>query len=199
MQLRHDPNAGQRRRPCFAFGPRHRGLLRTPRLCGGLVLAALVPVTAAATGLPSLTGTFRFVAQQSDDINHAIDRAIRTMNVLERPFARHRLRTINTPYPRLRIRVTPDAVLIVADRRAPIRMPLTGAPVAWRREDGEPFTVRGMWEGSVFEQTFASGTGRRVNSYQLSPDGQTLTIRVVVTGGGLPRPMRYHIVYRRIS
>ena len=61
------------------------------------------------------------------------------------------------------------------------------------------FNVSGVWDASVFEQTFLSGTGRRVNRYTLAPDGQMLTVEVVVTGSGLPGAMRYRIVYHRVS
>jgi hypothetical protein len=51
----------------------------------------------------------------------------------------------------------------------------------------------------VFQQTFASGTGRRVNRYRVSDDGQTLTIDVRVSGGGLPGSMTYRLVYQRVA
>lgn len=59
--------------------------------------------------------------------------------------------------------------------------------------------VRGEWDGTAFTQTFVSGTGRRVNRYTVSPDGQILTVRVEISGGGQPDPMTYHLVYRRVS
>jgi hypothetical protein len=166
-------------------------------------LMALIHVVAPGTGMsvqrPNLSGTFRLIAEQSDDINWAIEGAVAPMNFVARPFARSRLRAINPPYPHLKIESTGDAVVIAADPRAPVRTPVNGAPVRWRREDGEMFNVSGEWEGTTFEQTFVSGTGRRVNQYTVSPDDQTLTLRVEITGGGLPGAMTYHLTYRRVS
>jgi len=162
-------------------------------------VAAAVADTAFAIEQTNLSGTFRFVAEQSDDLDRAINEAISTMSWVVRPFARRRLQHITAPYPRLDISAAADAVLMVADRRAPVRTPVDGTPVPWKREDGEMFNVSGVWRGRVFEQTFVSGTGRRVNRYTVSGDGQTLTIKVIVTGGGLPGAMRYHLVYRRAS
>lgn len=158
-----------------------------------------VPRTSAATHLPNLAGTFHIVAEQSDSIDEAIDRAIAPMSFFARPFARSRLRMINTAYERLMIGATADTVMVVADPRIPVQTPLNGAPIKWKREDGEPFDVTGVWDGTAFQQTFASGTGRRVNRYSVSADGQTLTLQVVVTGGGLPGAMSYQLVYRRVS
>ena len=160
---------------------------------------AAVPRASFATHMPDLTGTFRLLAEQSYDIDRAIDGAIAPMSFLVRPFARSRLQKINIPYQRLVIEAKTDEVRIVADPRVPIQTPLSGAPIRWKREDGEPFNVSGVWDGGVFEQTFVSGSGRRINRYNVSADGQTLTIHVVVTGGGLPGAMTYHLVYRRVS
>ncbi len=168
-------------------------------LCVMLLTVGLGPEMLRAASAPNLSGTFQFIAEQSDDIDQAISEAIDTMNVVVRPFARRRLQHITAPYPLLRIRATPDAMLMVADTRAPIHMLVNGTAVRWKREDGEMFNVSGMWDGDAFEQTFVSGTGRRVNRYVLSSDGQMLTIQVVVTGGGLPGAMRYHLAYRRMS
>jgi hypothetical protein len=159
----------------------------------------LVPQASAAAPVPNLAGTFRLVAEQSDRIDEAIGRAIAPMSFFARPFARRRLQKINTPYERLMIGATADNVVVVADPRIPVQTPLTGAPIKWKREDGEPFDVTGVWDGTVFQQTFASGTGRRVNRYSVSADGQTLTLQVVVRGGGLPGAMTYQLVYRRVS
>ncbi len=159
----------------------------------------VIPRRTLSTATSNLTGTFGLVAEQSDDVSRAIEGAVVKMNFVMRPFARRRLRVINTPYQRLMIESSIDAVTIVADPRAPIRMPVNGAAVAWCREDGEVFSVTGEWAGAAFEQTFVSGTGRRVNRYSLSPDSQTLMLQVEVSGGGLTGPMTYHLVYRRIS
>lgn len=165
-----------------------------------LALVILVtPCAAVAARVADFSGTFRLVPEQSDDLDAAIEQAIRPMGFVIRPFARRRLRKINTPCARLTIGATADAVVVVGDAQAPIRTPLNGVPIRWTREDGEPFTVSATWDGGVFEQTFASGTGRRVNRYSLSADGQTLTMHVTVSGGGLPGTMIYALAYQRVT
>lgn len=162
-----------------------------------LIAALLAPAAPRAAERASLAGTFNLLERQGDDIDAAIEGAVAGMSVVARPFARRRLRAINTPYPRLSIDATTDAVVVVADPRAPIRTPAGGEPIPWRREDGETFDVRGEWRDGAFEQTFVSGSGRRVNLYRLSPDGRRLDLRVEISGGGLPSPMSYRLVYER--
>lgn len=165
-----------------------------------IAAAAFLALGAAGVARAAdFSGTFRLVPEKSDDVDGAIERAIRPMGLVIRPFARSRLRRINTPYARLTIGETGDAVVVVGDAQAPIRCPSNGAPISWKREDGEPFTVSAAWRGGVFEQTFASGTGRRINRYSLSADGEILTMHVAVSGGGLPGTLTYALVYQRIA
>jgi hypothetical protein len=159
----------------------------------------VTPCAAVAARAADFSGTFRLVPEESDDIDAAIERAIRPMGFVIRPFARRRLRKINTPCARLTIGASADAVVVVGDAQAPIRTPLNGVPISWKREDGEPFTVSAAWDGGVFEQTFASGTGRRINRYSLSADGRMLTMHVAVSGGGLPGTLVYTLVYQRVA
>ena len=159
-----------------------------------LFLAAPAPVSAL-----EFSGTYRFLPSQSDDIDSAIERAIQPMRFIVRPFARSRLRKINAPYARLMIHTTTGDVTFVGDPRAPIDTPANGQAIDWKREDGEPFSVSTAWDGGVLEQTFVSGTGRRVNRYTLSPDGRLLTMRVTVTGGGLSGTLAYTLIYQRVA
>jgi len=173
------------------------------KLVTAACVAVSIPVLTFAASLaaqrPTISGTFRLVVEQSDNLDGAIEAAIAPMNFVIRPFARRRLRKITTLHPTMVIKATADTVEVIAEPHAPIRTAVNGTPILWRREDGEPFTVTGVWDGAVFQHTFVSGTGRRVNRYSLSTDGQTLTVRVVITGGGLPGAMPYTIVYKRVS
>jgi hypothetical protein len=165
--------------------------------CG---LTALLHVAdPVRAGAVDFSGTYRLLPSQSDDLDSAIERAVQPMRFVVRPFARRRLRKINTPYSRITIRTTVDDVVFVGDPRAPIDTPVNGPPIDWKREDGEPFSVSAVWDGGVLQQTFVSGTGRRVNRYTLSPDGRLLTMRVAVSGGGLPGTLAYTLVYQRVA
>lgn len=165
--------------------------------CGLTVFLSLA--APAQVSAVDFSGTYRFLPSQSDDIDSAIERAIQPMRFIVRPFARSRLRKINAPYPRLMIRATAGDVMFVGDPRAPIDTPANGQPIDWKREDGEPFSVSAAWDDGVLEQTFVSGTGQRVNRYTLSPDGRLLTMRVTVSGGGLPGTLAYTLVYQRVA
>jgi hypothetical protein len=164
-----------------------------------LALALVAPAPGSAQGAASLNGTFTYNASASDNINAAIDAAVRDMNFALRPIARGRLRKTNQPYQRLQISHTPQQVSVVTDTRRPIVSPANGTPVDWTREDGEKLKVSTVWQGSTLEQTFKAEDGQRVNDYSVSSDGRTLTMRVTVTSPRLKKPLTYKLVYNRAS
>jgi hypothetical protein len=161
----------------------------------GLLAFGLVPAAAAAQQAP-IQGTFVYVAEGSDNIDRAIDDAVRRMNVVTRQVARPRLRRTNTPYQSIRIAQSGSQVNVVLDQQT-VTSPASGTPAKWTRNDGELFDVSTAWRGGSLEQTFQAEDGRRVNVYSLSPDGNTLTLHVTVTSPRLPQPMTYRLQYRR--
>jgi hypothetical protein len=167
-----------------------------------LLLAAaflvVVPASAEAQSRP-LQGTFAYVAESSDDVEQAIREATGRMNFAIRGVARGRLRKTNEPYQRVTIAHTTNNVTITTDSRAPITTASNGTPIKWTREDGEVLDVSTAWEDGSIRQSFVAGDGRRDNVYSLSPDGNTLTMRVTVQSGRLPQPLTYNLVYRRTS
>lgn len=174
-----------------------RSRLQTAALAALAMIAASVAPAAAQT--PALQGTFVYVADGSDDVNKAIDQAISKMNFVVRSVARGRLRKTNVPYERLAISHSTDRVSIAADRRPAIQTPANGTPVKWTREDGEVFDVSTEWENGALEQTFGAPDGKRVNTFTLSPDGNTLTMKVTVSSPRLPKPLTYSLRYRRVG
>ena len=56
-----------------------------------------------------------------------------------------------------------------------------------------------MWEQRTLKRTFLADDGQRENTYDLAPDGLTLTMRVVLTSPQLPGPLAYTLVYRRTT
>lgn len=154
----------------------------------------------AAAQAPNFAGSYTYVAEESDNINQAIDVAVAKLNFALRPIGRRRLRNTNQPYPRVVIANTDREVAITLGDRAPIRTPSNGTPIRWKRpEDGEELRVSTEWENGTLEQTFAAEDGKRVNAYTLSPDGRTMTMRVTITSERLKEPVRYRLVYRRAS
>lgn len=164
-----------------------------------LALAVVAPAGSAAQGAASLNGTFTYDAAASENINAAIDAAVRDMNFAMRPVARGRLRKTNQPYQRVQISHNPQQVSVVTDGRAAIVSPANGSPIDWTREDGEKLKVSTEWENGVLEQTFKAEDGQRVNAYSVSPDGRTMTMQVTVTSPRLKKPLTYKLVYNRAS
>jgi hypothetical protein len=171
---------------------------RLPALLFALLALALVlPTQGRAQGVASLNGTYTYDAGASDDVNAAINNAVRRMNFAMRPIARGRLRKTNEPYPRIVIANTASQVSVAMNGRAAIVSPANGTPIDWTREDGEELKVSTEWENGTLEQTFKAEDGQRVNAYSVSPDGRTLTMNVTVTAGRLPQPLTYKLVYRK--
>jgi hypothetical protein len=74
-------------------------------------------------------------------------------------------------------------------------VPLDGRPIKWTREDGEVFDVSAGIEGGGLVQTYQAEDGKRVNAFQVDPDGR-LHLKVEVSSPQLPQPLRYELVYQ---
>jgi hypothetical protein len=53
--------------------------------------------------------------------------------------------------------------------------------------------------GNKLAQEFKAEDGQRKNEYSVSADGRTLTLEVTVTSPRLAQPVRYRLVYDRVS
>ena len=58
--------------------------------------------------------------------------------------------------------------------------------------------MRTRVEGNTLTQEFSTKDGQRINIYEVSPDGQTLTLQVTVSSQRLAEPVKYRLVYRRV-
>lgn len=164
-----------------------------------ILLLSLSAASAQKPQTPCLRGTYTLDTAASDDIDKAIKATVEGMNFIAKPIARKRLRETNIPpYQRIIISYTQAEVSITTDQRAPIRTPVKGTPVDWRREDGEKLKVSTVWENGKLRQTFKGEEGQRVNLYSITADEETLTMQVSVTSPKLPRPLTYKVVYKRI-
>ncbi|HEX5520961.1 MAG TPA: hypothetical protein VFX29_04660 [Longimicrobiaceae bacterium] len=161
-----------------------------------LLLALAVPTHVRAQSA-AFNGTFTYDAAASDDINKAIEQGIAKMNFITRPVARGRLKKTNEPYKKIVIAQTPSEVSITTDNRAAIVTPANGTAIKWKREDGEVLDVHTAWADGKLVQEFDAEDGKRINSYTISGDGNTLTMHVTVSSPRLPKPITYNLVYRR--
>ena len=165
-------------------------------LLGSMVLPAPTSVSVKPQ-TPSLQGTYTHDAPASDDINKAIDAAVKEARTLARSTLRKQLHKINVAYKQISISFSETEVSIATDQNPPLRTPLNGAPVDWTRDDGEKLKVSTVWEGKNLKRTFKVDGGERVNTYSISADGKTLNMQVSVTGDYLPQPLTYKLVYQR--
>jgi hypothetical protein len=163
-------------------------------LLGGLALPLIRDVAAQPT---NVQGRYLLDAQASDDVHKAIDGVVAEMGGLRGPFARLRLRSLNQPSQRIDFAATESDVSVTTDDGEVIRTRADGTPVPWKKADGEEFTIRTRWDGRALKRTFEAPDGERANTYEFSPDGATLTMRVVLTSPQLPGPLAYTLVYRR--
>jgi hypothetical protein len=167
----------------------------------GLALFAVFAVHAAeaqAQATP-VQGTFAYVEEGSDNVAAAINQAVARMNFVTRPVARGRLTKTNQPYRTVVITQNGGEVSVATDGRPAIVNRANGPAVKWTREDGEVFDVSTAVTGSRVEQTFKADDGQRVNTFTLSPDGQTMTMRVTITSPRLAEPLVYSLRYRRTN
>ena len=147
---------------------------------------------------PSLQGTYTLDAAASDDVDKAIDAAVKAVrSVLFKSAVDSSLRTINVAYKQISISYTEAEVSIATDQRQPLRTPADDTPVDWTREDGKKVKVSTVWENGNLKRTFNVEEGKRINTYIISADGKTLTMQVSVTGDYLRQPLTYKLVYQR--
>jgi hypothetical protein len=160
------------------------------------LLALTASGTAAQTG-PIPAGTWRFVPEQSQQIDQAVDQAVAHLNFVIRGIARNRLRNANKPISRVIIQY-PDTNVFISFREdePPTISPRTGEFVPYTRSDGEVVRVQTELGEGTIRQFFDSDDGRKEHLYQLRPDG-TMAMHVTVFSERLREPFRYTWVFRR--
>ena len=159
-----------------------------------LALVAGRTVTADA---PALQGVFVNATQPEEGIDAAIDAAVRSFNVAARAIARSRLKRVNVALKRVEVARHGAEIAITLGSNTPSTATPGHAPATWRRDDGETVDVSLEWQGATLVQTVTSGESARVNRFDLSPDGNTLTLAVVVTGPQLQTPVQYQLTFKR--
>jgi hypothetical protein len=169
------------------------------RVCLMLMLVSVAAgaLCCHADQVSDVLGTYTYAEDRSEDVNAAIDAGVAKLNFIVKLFARPRLRKTNYAYQRLTFVMDGDTLSIQMDDRKPIRAPISGTPVKWRRETGEWYDVTTSWENSVLSQSYIAGDGRRVNAFSLSEDGRLLNMQVTVSSPKLKDDIVYRLAYRR--
>jgi hypothetical protein len=77
------------------------------------------------------------------------------------------------------------------------RSPENGGQASGRSVQNDPITFTQRFDGNRLVQVITSESGSRRSEFTLSADGQTLTMRVTLTSGSLPRALQYALTFRR--
>ncbi|HXI22308.1 MAG TPA: hypothetical protein VNG71_00430 [Pyrinomonadaceae bacterium] len=134
-------------------------------------------------------------------VENAIEHAVKGMSFEKE--ARDKLEKTNLPPPQ-QITIWYSAVdfSIQTDQSGLIQTPPNGKSKKWTSKYNETYDVSTKWVGENLERTFNSSRGQRVNTYILSSDGKTLTMKVAAKTQGLltpsfKHPFKYQLDYRR--
>jgi hypothetical protein len=160
-----------------------------------LILSAWIEDAHANPG--PFSGAFTLDEAASDDVMAAFEPAIRDMNAVVRPVARRRIRRDARPSPTLRIDQDAHTITLrPADQRV-LTAPLSGDPVQITTKAGNPASVTIRLIDGTLHVRRTEEAGSYQARYQLSPDGQRLTIAVELDYDQLPKTVRYNLVYNR--
>ncbi|MDQ8036166.1 MAG: hypothetical protein REI12_02005 [Pedobacter sp.] len=161
------------------------------------LLVLLVFGVQARAANTDLAGHYVYVPERSASVDQAVEKTVAEVNFVLRPIARSRLNKTNQPYQNITLGVSGGKASITTDKRAPIVAPVDGKPIKWKREDGEIMDLSMQWQGKGLQETIAADDGKRVNLFELSPDGNELRMLVTVSSKRLPKPLVYTLVYQR--
>src|SRR5688572_19968000 len=124
-----------------------------------LAAALLLLLSLPAQASPALQGSYTLDRNRSDSIDKAIEKTIAKMSFVLRPIARSRLRKTNPGFETITLGFDGDQARISAGPGAPVVLPMSGAPIRWKRDDGEVFTVRGKLQNGIYTETFEAPDG----------------------------------------
>jgi hypothetical protein len=144
-----------------------------------------------------IQGTFYLVPQKSDKVSQIEDSVLSRMNCLIRPLARNKLDKAARVRDKLSIALSGNRICVIAGDYALPTAPTDGTLVRYRNPEGNIVDLQTSLVGYKLEQTFSTDKGVRTNTCELSNDGMTLTMHVVIKSDYLGEPMAYTLVYRK--
>jgi hypothetical protein len=152
---------------------------------------AWVSVSKAA----DIQGTFFLVPQKSDNFAHIEESILSKMNFFVRLFARGKISRIARVNKRVSIALSGNEIRIIADDYVLPPAPTDGTIITYLSREGNVMRLQTRLDGNKLEQTFLSDKGSRTNICELSQDGDTLVMHVVINSKYLDTPMKYTLVY----
>jgi hypothetical protein len=164
-------------------------------------LAALLSSGPAAAETPGpFDGTWVYAggAAQRAALAAAIESVVAEMNPLYRAIARSRLTASAKVPQRYAFSTLADGRLSVVVDASPARATrLDGTPISFRNDEGQTITLRRRLAGGVLTTTGDRGDASQRNVYRLQRDGAILAVTTTIRSAQLPRPLVYHLAYRR--
>jgi hypothetical protein len=158
-----------------------------------LVIISLTWVQAAKAS--DIEGTFFLVPQKSDNVAHIEESILTKMNVFVRPFARDKITKVAKVHKRVSIALADKEISIIADDYALPPAPTDGSTLMYHNREGDVLRLQTRLDGNRLEQTFLADKGSRTNFCELSQDGNTLQMHVVIKSDYFDEPMKYTLVY----
>lgn len=159
-------------------------------------IAFALPTTAVAD-TPTLTGTYSYDEENSDDMLEAFTPAIDEMSRMRRGFARRAVRNQAEQPERMRIELSDDKITIQAGSDPAIVAPLNGEAVRYTNKDDEPEQVTARKKGDGVEVHRDFEDGEYLTEYKLQSNGQTLRIESKITMDALPKAVQFNRSYQR--
>jgi len=166
---------------------------------GGLALAMQVSVASAEAQTSALEGSYILVPEESADVRAAVRAGTEKANFFVRNFGRGVLERSLEPADTLRITFDEGGVSITTKDGDVLHTPLDGAPVEVRNSAGEMERVTTDRVDGSLRRLFDAGKGTREFFYALEQDGTALSVSVEVRSSMFPEPIRYRLLYARLS
>jgi hypothetical protein len=160
-------------------------------------LAILSPIWVQTPKASDIEGTFYLVPQKSDNVAHIEESILAKMNFFVRAFARDKITKVARVHQRVSIALSGKEISIVADDYALPPAPTDGTILTYHNREGDLMRLRTRLEGNKLEQTFLADKGSRTNICELSQDGNTLEMRVVIKSEYFDKPVKYTLVYSK--
>lgn len=169
----------------------------------GICLLLLAPLSAARATAEEedvrtrYTGTFRFVGGQQERaaLDRALEKSLKDVSWILRPFVRSRLRDKTSIVPWFTFTFPPGWIRTVVPDHRPALSPDSGKEVDYVL-DGETIRMTQRFHGEHLVQGFRAHEGTRVNEY-VPADRDTLVLHVTVQSPRLSKPVRYALTYRK--
>jgi hypothetical protein len=150
---------------------------------------------------PELTryaGTYRYAGSREHGraiVEKAIDEALSEQSIVFRALAKKRLAERRPLIESITIAAPPGLIVISLDDLRAAAKP--GVPTTVKTGQGESSTVKLSFKDGRLEQVLEGEKGTLKNVFTLLDAGKTLQRDVTISGGRLPKPIRYRLLYKR--